>query len=101
MLFPRKPGVLGSWRADSSCRWDGSHISQPHCNPAPSCSRVLIVGQESSVLAGSFERRADEGTSSCLWHDHWLFGSSMVDAQPVPGSQWEQGSAPRDQSWGL
>lgn len=86
MLFPRKPGGLGSSRADSYYRWDGHRISQPHRNPAPSCSRVLILGEESSVLAGSFERRADEGTSCCLWHVHWLCGSSVVDTQPVPGS---------------
>lgn len=42
MLFPRKPSGLGSSRADSY-RWDG-HISQSHCNAAPSCPIVLIWG---------------------------------------------------------
>lgn len=43
MLFPRKPSGLGSSRADSY-RWD-SHVSQSHCNAAPSCTTVLIWGR--------------------------------------------------------
>lgn len=50
MLFPRKPRGLGSSKADSY-RWDG-HVSQSHCNPAPSCPRVLILAVEYSLLLG-------------------------------------------------
>lgn len=89
MLFPRKPRCLGSSRA-VSYRWDGYHISQSHCHPAPSRPRVLILGMECSLLAGSSERRADKGTSCWLQHVDWLFGSSIVDTTPVPESQrWQ------------
>lgn len=59
----------------------------PQSGPVSSGPRVLLLGAGRSLLAGSFKRRPDKGTSCWLQHVDWLFGSSVVDTQPVPGSQ--------------
>lgn len=70
-------------------------------SPAPLCPTVLLLGVECSLLPGAFERRADKGTSCWLWHVDWLFGSFVLDTQPVPDSQRWWWLCTLDQSWGL
>lgn len=57
----------------------------------PRCPSVLMLGVECRLSVGSFERRAKEGTGCQQQHADWLFSSSVVDTQLVPGRQWWQG----------
>lgn len=98
MLFPRKPRALGSSGADSH-RWDG-HISQSHCNPAPSCPSAEM-GVECSLLLGLWKgeptkaQAAGDSTLIGYLAHPWLTRSQFQEARG--GS----GSVPQDQSWGL